>query len=193
MPRGAEGPREATRCRRTTRRHVVQKDRATLQRADKPRVATVCRKTARCLVVQRDSATLQRADKPRVATACRKTARCLVVQRERATLRGAEKPRDASSSRASYLPQGSRIKMPSEKHASGAIFGHVYMDELARYFRPACNVRYYRIRTTIVPIFVCIADTVAKLRARQLGRNRHIKPSGKYASEAILGHVYLDA
>jgi len=25
-----------------------------------------------------------------------------------------------------------------------------------------------------MPSFVCIADTVAKLRARQLGRNRHI-------------------
>jgi len=77
------------------------------------------------------------------------------------------------SSRASYLPQGSRME-PSEKHASGAIFGHVYMDELARYLRPAFNVRYYRMRTTIVPIFVCIAATVSKLRAGQLGRNRRI-------------------
>ena len=96
------------------------------------------------------------------------------------------------SSKASYLPQGSRMKMPSEKHASGAIFGHVYMDELARYFRPALNVRYYHISTTIVPSFVCIADTVAKLRARQLWRNRRIKPSGKHASGAKLGHMYLD-
>ena len=82
--------------------------------------------------------------------------------------------------------------MPSVKYASGAIFGHVYMDELARYFRPALNVRYYHISTTIVPSFVCIADTVAKLRARQLWRNRRIKPSGKHASGAKLGHMYLD-
>ena len=27
--------------------------------------------------------------------------------------------------------------------------------------------------TTIVPSFICTADTVAKLRVRQLGRNRH--------------------
>ena len=33
------------------------------------------------------------------------------------------------SSRASYLPQGSLMKMPSEKYASGAILGHIYLDE----------------------------------------------------------------
>ena len=97
------------------------------------------------------------------------------------------------SSRASYLPQGSLMKMPSEKYASGAILNHLYADECARYSRSAFKVRYYRISTTIVPSFVCTADTVAKLRARQLGRNRRIKPSGKYASGAILGHVYLGA
>ena len=32
------------------------------------------------------------------------------------------------SSRASYLSQGSLMKMPSVKHASGAIFGHIYID-----------------------------------------------------------------
>jgi len=78
------------------------------------------------------------------------------------------------SSRASYLPHGSRMKMPSEKYVSGAILGHMYLDECARYSRSVFKVRYYRIRATIVPSFVCIADTVAKLRARQLGRNRRI-------------------
>ena len=33
------------------------------------------------------------------------------------------------SSTASYLCQGSLVKMPSEKYASGAILGHVYLDE----------------------------------------------------------------
>ena len=33
------------------------------------------------------------------------------------------------SSRASYLSQGSLMKMPSVKHASGAILGSVYLDE----------------------------------------------------------------
>ena len=33
------------------------------------------------------------------------------------------------SSRASYLPQGSLMKMPSEKYASGTILGHLYADE----------------------------------------------------------------
>ena len=33
------------------------------------------------------------------------------------------------SSTASYLSQGSLIKTPSEKYASGAILGHVYLDE----------------------------------------------------------------
>ena len=33
------------------------------------------------------------------------------------------------SSTASYLSQGSQMKMPSEKCASGAILGHVYLDE----------------------------------------------------------------
>ena len=32
------------------------------------------------------------------------------------------------SSRASYLSQGSLLEMPSVKYASGAIFGHVYLD-----------------------------------------------------------------
>ena len=77
------------------------------------------------------------------------------------------------SSRASYLPQGSLVNM-SEKYASGAIFGRIYLDEWARYSRPAFSLRYYHIRTTIVLSLVCIADTVAKLRAQQLGRNRHI-------------------
>jgi len=95
------------------------------------------------------------------------------------------------SSMASYLPQGSLMKMPSEKYASGGILGLVYLDEWARYFRPAFYVRYYHISTRIVPSLACIADTVAKLRARQLGRNRHIKPSWKYASEAILGHTCI--
>ena len=78
------------------------------------------------------------------------------------------------SSRASYLPQGSRMKMPSEKYASGAILGHLYADEWARYTRSAFIVRYYRISTTIMPSFVCTAATVEKLPARQLRRNRHI-------------------
>ena len=33
------------------------------------------------------------------------------------------------SSMASYLSQGSLMKMPSEKYASGAILGLVYLDE----------------------------------------------------------------
>ena len=33
------------------------------------------------------------------------------------------------SSRASYLSQGSLVKMPSEKYASEAILGYVYVDE----------------------------------------------------------------
>ena len=33
------------------------------------------------------------------------------------------------SSAASYHSQGSQMKMPSEKYASGAILGHVYLDE----------------------------------------------------------------
>jgi len=33
------------------------------------------------------------------------------------------------SSRASYLSQGSLVKMPSEKYVSEAILGHVYVDE----------------------------------------------------------------
>ena len=97
------------------------------------------------------------------------------------------------SSRASYLSQGSLMKMPSVKHASGAILGSVYLDEWARYSRPGFVLWYCAISNTILPSFVCIADTVSKLRARQLGRNRRIKPSGKYVSGAILGHVYLDA
>jgi len=76
IPRGAEGPRDATWCRdrailETARRYSVQRprdsrDRATLRRAE----------TARRYVVQRprdsrDRATLRRADGPRDATACR--------------------------------------------------------------------------------------------------------------------------
>jgi len=33
------------------------------------------------------------------------------------------------SSTASYLSQGSQMKMPSKKYSSGAILGHVYLDE----------------------------------------------------------------
>jgi len=33
------------------------------------------------------------------------------------------------SSTASYLSRGSQMKMPSEKYASGAILGYVYLDE----------------------------------------------------------------
>ena len=33
------------------------------------------------------------------------------------------------SSTVSYLSQGSLMKMPSEKYVSGAILGHVYLDE----------------------------------------------------------------
>ena len=78
------------------------------------------------------------------------------------------------SSRASYLPQGSLMNMRSEKYASGAILGHLYADDWARYTRCAFIIRYYRISTTIVPSFARIAATVSKLRARQLRRNRHI-------------------
>ena len=74
MPRGAEGPRDATRCRGTTRRHVVQRDRATLRGAEKPRDATWCRGTARRYAVQRDHPTSRRAEGPRDATRCRETA-----------------------------------------------------------------------------------------------------------------------
>ena len=77
------------------------------------------------------------------------------------------------SLRASYLSQGSLMKMPSEKYASGGILGLVYLDEWARYSRSGFSERYYHTSTTIVPSFVCIADTVA-LRVRQLERNRHI-------------------
>jgi len=47
-----------TACKGTARRHVVQRDRATLQRADKPCDATWCRETAQRHVVQKDRATL---------------------------------------------------------------------------------------------------------------------------------------
>ena len=60
--------------------------------------------------------------------------------------------------------------------SSGPVLSHchVYLNEWARYSRPACILRYYHISTTIVPSFVCKADTVAELQARELGRNRHI-------------------
>ena len=50
----------------------------------------------------------------------------------------------------------------------------MYIWTSARYSRPGFNLRYYYISTTIVPSFVCIADTFAKLRARQLVKNRQI-------------------
>jgi len=78
---------------------LVQRDHATLQRADKPCEATWCRETARRHVVQSDRATLRGAEGPRNATACRGTARRHIVQRDRATLRGAERPRDATACR----------------------------------------------------------------------------------------------
>ena len=113
MPRGAEGPRYATRCRGTARCHVVQRDRATSRRADGPRDATRCRgtaryygvqrnramprgaETARSYGVQRNRATPRRAEGPW----CRGTARRHVVQRDRAMPRGAEGPHDATARR----------------------------------------------------------------------------------------------
>jgi len=86
MPRGAE----------TARCHVVQRDRATLQRAEKPRDATSCRGTARRYSVQRNRATSYRAEGPRTATACRYTLQCHVLPRDRTTPRGAEGPCDAT-------------------------------------------------------------------------------------------------
>jgi len=77
------------------------------------------------------------------------------------------------SSMASYLSQGSQMKMPSEKYVSGAILGHVQYIWTSKLDIPDL-VSTYHISTTIVPSFVCIADAVAKFRARQLGRNRHI-------------------
>ena len=82
-----------------TRGDVVQKDRATLQRADKPGVATACRK---------NRAMPCGAEGLRDATTCRETARCHVVQRtarryavqrNRAMPRGAERQRDATRCR----------------------------------------------------------------------------------------------
>ena len=74
---------------------------------------------------------------------------------------------------ASYFSHGSLVKKPSVKYASRAILVHIYLDESARYSRPAFIVRYNRIRSIIVLSFVCIANTVAKLPARRLGRNRY--------------------
>jgi len=95
MLQRAEKPCDATWCRQTTRRHVVQRDRSTPRVAEKPRDATLCRgtarrcnvhinrvmaETARHHVVQRDQrdatscrdlATSRRAEGPRDATACR--------------------------------------------------------------------------------------------------------------------------
>jgi len=42
---------------------------------------------------------------------------------------GLRTAKEQNSSRASYLSQGSLMKMPSVKYASGAILGHVYLDE----------------------------------------------------------------
>jgi len=110
-PRRAEGPRDYV-VPRDLGLHVVQRDRATLERTEKPCDATWCRETARhhvvlldatccgetarCHVVQRDSAMLQRADKPRDA-------------RDHATPRHAEEPRDATACKSKSspdLPQG---------------------------------------------------------------------------------------
>ena len=78
---------------------LVQRDRATLQRADKPCNATWCRETARCHVVQRDRATLRGAEGPRDTTACRGTARRHVVQRDRAVFLHALASRGPSARR----------------------------------------------------------------------------------------------
>jgi len=88
-PRGAEVPRKVTSYRGTARRHVVQKDHATLQRADKPRDC----------VVQKDRATLRGAEGRRDAMRCRGTARRHEVQRNRAMPRGAKTARHYSVQR----------------------------------------------------------------------------------------------
>jgi len=64
MPRRAEGPRDATACRGTARRHVVQRNRATLRGAEGPRVPHVAE----------GPRTSRSAEGPRDATACRETA-----------------------------------------------------------------------------------------------------------------------
>ena len=77
-PYRREGPRDATSCRGTARRYMVQRDRATSRRAER---------TARRYMVQRNRAMPCCAEGPRHATACRET---------RATSRRAEKLRDVT-------------------------------------------------------------------------------------------------
>jgi len=84
---------DATWCRETALRHVVQRDRTTLRRAEEPRDTTRYRETAQCHVVQRDRATSRRTEGLLDATCCGETARCHVVQKDRTTIRFAEGPR----------------------------------------------------------------------------------------------------
>jgi len=83
----------------------VQRDRATLERAERPRTlrrangprdARACRGTARRYSVQRNRAMPRRAEGPRDATACRGTARRHIVQRDRETLQRADTPCNAT-------------------------------------------------------------------------------------------------
>ena len=105
--------------RKTARRHVVQKDRATLYGAERPRVATACRGTARRYSVQRNHATSRSAEGPRDATACRKTARRYVMQRERAMPRGAESPRDVTKCRGTARHYGVQRNCATPRRAEG--------------------------------------------------------------------------